>query len=200
MGEHGLPLKDFVLKIPANLKPKHAAPIECAGVPTYSPMKHWKVKAGHKVGIIGMGGLEHMTTKLAKAIGADVTAFTTTKEKIKEAIRLDVIGVLEKDKKALKALASSFDLMLSKIPEKRDVNPFVALLERDRTVAVEGALEWLAAVNNQAVAVHRRSVVGSLIGNLADTQEVPDFCAERNIGPDVQFIPIQDINDTFKTI
>lgn len=192
--------EDFVLKIPANLKPEVAAPILCAGVTTYSPMKHWKVKAGDKVGIVGFGGLGNMAAKLAKAMGADVTVFTTTEEKIEEAKRLGVTGVMEKDKDALKALKSSFDFMLSTIPEKHDVNPFVALLKRDCTLAVVGALEPLAPVNNQEVAFHRRSVAGSLIGNLADTQEVLDFCAEHGIGPDIQIIPIQDINEAYKSV
>ena len=192
--------EDFVLKIPQGLAPEVAAPILCAGVTTYSPMKHWKVKAGDKVGILGFGGLGHLAAKIAKAMGAEVTVFTTTREKLDEAKRLGVTGVLEKDKEALKALKSSFDFILSTIPEKHDVNPFVALLKRDCTLAVVGALEPLAPVNNQEMAFHRKSVAGSLIGNLADTQEVLDFCAAHGIGPDIQVIPIQDINDAYDKV
>ncbi|RZI76860.1 MAG: NAD(P)-dependent alcohol dehydrogenase [Pseudomonas sp.] len=192
--------EDFVLKIPAGLAPEVAAPILCAGVTTYSPMKHWKVKDGDKVGIVGFGGLGHLGAKIAKAMGAEVTVFTTTKEKLDEAKRLGVAGVLEKDKEALKALKSSFDFILSTIPEKHDINPFVALLKRDCTLAVVGALEPLAPVNNQEVAFHRKSVAGSLIGNLADTQEILDFCAQHGIGPDIQLIPIQDINDAYDKV
>ncbi len=192
--------EDFVLKIPAGLKPEAAAPVLCAGVTTYSPMKHWGVKRGDQVGIVGFGGLGHMAAKLAKAMGAEVTMFTTTEDKLADAQRLGVQGVLENDKKAMSAMASRFDFMLSTIPEKHDINPFVAMLKRDCTLAVVGALEPLASVNNQLVAFHRRRVAGSLIGSLQDTQEVLDFCAEHGIAPDIQVIPIQDINDAYRKV
>ena len=192
--------EDFVLRIPPALKPEVAAPILCAGVTTYSPMKHWGVKAGDKVGIIGFGGLGDMAAKLAKAMGADVTVFTTSAAKLGEGDRLGVKVVFEKDKDQLAALASSFDFMLSTIPEKHDVNPFIELLKRDRVLVVVGALEPLAPVNNQLLAFHRKSVAGSLIGSLADTQEVLDFCAEHGIGPDIEVISIQDINDAHRKI
>jgi uncharacterized zinc-type alcohol dehydrogenase-like protein len=192
--------EDFVLKIPAALKPEVAAPILCAGVTTYSPLKHWGVKAGDKVGIVGMGGLGHMGAKIAKALGADVTVFTRTKEKLDEARKLGFDAVLEGDQDAYKALKSSFDFILSTIPEKHDLNPFIELLKRDATVCAVGALEPMAAVNNMQVAFQRRSVAGSLIGNLAETQEVLDFCAEHGIGPDIEMIRIQDINDAYKKV
>jgi len=192
--------EDFALKIPAALKPEVAAPILCAGVTTYSPMKHWGVKKGDKVGIIGFGGLGDMAVKLARAMGADVVVFTRTKDKLDEAGRLGIEVVLESDAAAMKALKSSFDFMLSTIPEKHDINPFVALLKRDRTICVVGALEPLAPINNMGMALHRKSVAGSLIGNLADTQEVLDFCAEHGIGPDIQVIAIHDINDAYKKV
>ena len=192
--------EDFALKIPAALKPEVAAPILCAGVTTYSPMKHWGVKKGDKVGIIGFGGLGDMAAKLARAMGADVVVFTRTKDKLDEAGRLGIEVVLESDAAAMKALKSSFDFMLSTIPEKHDINPFVALLKRDRTICVVGALEPLAPINNMGMALHRKSVAGSLIGNLADTQEVLDFCAEHGIGPDIQVIAIHDINDAYKKV
>ena len=192
--------EDFVLKIPAALKPEVAAPILCAGVTTYSPMKHWGVKAGDHVGIIGFGGLGNMAAKLALAMGAKVTLFTTTKEKLDEAAKLGAQGVLESDAEALKGLKASFDLMLSTIPEKHDLNPFMPLLKRDKSIVVVGALEPLAPVNNQEMAFFRKSIGGSLIGNLADTQEVLDFCAEHSIGPDIQVIPIGQINDAYKDV
>jgi len=192
--------EDFALKIPAALKPEVAAPILCAGVTTYSPMKHWGVKKGDKVGIIGFGGLGDMAVKLARAMGADVVVFTRTKDKLDEAGRLGIEVVLESDAAAMKALKSSFDFMLSTIPEKHDINLFVALLKRDRTICVVGALEPLAPINNMGMALHRKSVAGSLIGNLADTQEVLDFCAEHGIGPDIQVIAIHDINDAYKKV
>jgi len=192
--------EDFALKIPAALKPDVAAPILCAGVTTYSPMKHWGVKAGDKVGIIGFGGLGDMGAKIALAMGAEVTVFTSHKEKLDEAAALGAQGVLESDEDALKDLKGSFDFMLSTIPQKHDINPFLPLLKRDRTICIVGALEAMAPVNNIHVAARRNSVAGSLIGNLADTQEVLDFCAEHGIGPDIQVIPIQQINDAYKHV
>ena len=192
--------EDFVLKIPQGLKPEVAAPILCAGVTTYSPMKHWGVKAGDHVGIIGFGGLGDMAAKLAVALGARVTIFTRTKEKLAEAKRLGADGVLEGDKEAVAKLKASFDFMLSTIPEKHDLNPFVPMLKRNKTIVVVGALEPLAPVNNQERAMHRTSVAGSIIGNIADTQEVLDFCAKHGIGPDIQVIPIQEINHAYKEV
>jgi uncharacterized zinc-type alcohol dehydrogenase-like protein len=192
--------EDFVLQIPSGLRPAVAAPILCAGVTTYSPLKHWGVKPDDKVGVIGFGGLGDMAAKLAKAMGAKVTVFSSTEDKIDEATQLGVKGVLESDKKALKALKSSFDFMISTIPEKHDINPFVQLLKRDSTLTVVGALEPLAPVNNQEVAFHRKSVAGSLIGSIDETQEVLDFCAEHGIGPEIEVIPIQEINDAYKRV
>lgn len=192
--------QDFVLKIPLALDPQAAAPILCAGVTTYSPLKHWGVKAGDKVGVLGFGGLGNMAAKLARAMGAEVTIFTTTKEKLDEAKRLGATGVLESDSDALKALEKSFDFILSTVPEKHDVNPFVKLLKRDSALVVCGALEPLKPVNNQEVAFHRRSVSGSLIGSIAETQEVLDFCAEHGIAPDIEVIDIQDINHAYKQV
>jgi uncharacterized zinc-type alcohol dehydrogenase-like protein len=192
--------EDFALKIPAGLRPEVAAPILCAGATTYSPLKHWNVKSGDKVGIVGFGGLGDMAAKLAKAMGADVTLFTRTKDKFAEAERLGVSVVDEKDEDAMEGLKSSFDFILSTVPEKHDINPFIGMLKRDRTLCVVGALEPLEPVDNSQVAFHRKSVAGSLIGNLADTQEVLDFCAEHGIGPDIQLIKIDDVNDAYDDV
>jgi alcohol dehydrogenase (NADP+) len=192
--------EDFVLKIPAALKPEVAAPILCAGVTTYSPLKHWKVKAGDQVGVLGFGGLGHMAARLAKAMGAEVTVFTRTKEKLDEAARFGFKGVLEDDKDALEKLALRFDFMLSTVPEKHDINPFIELLKRDATICVVGALDTMKGVDNQELAFHRKNVAGSLIGSLVETQEVLDFCAEHGVGPDIEIIPIQRINDAYKKV
>jgi uncharacterized zinc-type alcohol dehydrogenase-like protein len=192
--------EDFALKIPSGLTPEVAAPILCAGVTTYSPMKHWGVQAGQHVGVIGFGGLGDMAAKIAKAMGASVTVFTSSQDKIGEAGRLGVQVVLEDDQAALAKLKSSFDFMLSTIPEKHDVNQYLPLLKRDKTLVVVGALEPMAEVNNQQVAFHRNSIAGSLIGNLADTQEILDFCAKHQIGPDIQVVPIQDVNHAYKSV
>ena len=193
--------EDFVLKIPAGMDPAKAAPILCAGVTTYSPMKHWGVKPGDHIGIIGLGGLGHMAVKLARAMGAQVTVFTTSANKRGDALALGAEHVaIEGDKKAMEAMKLSLDFILTTVPEKHDLMPFLPLLKRDKTLVIVGALEPMAPVNNQMVASHRYRVAGSLIGNLADTQEVLDFCAQHGIAPDIQVIPIQDINDAYKSI
>lgn len=186
--------EDFALRIPASLPPEAAAPILCAGVTTWSPLRHRGVKAGDRVGVVGYGGLGDMAVKLAKAMGAEVTVFTTSKAKLAEAAKLGIDAVLESDTDAFEKLAASFDFILSTVPEKHDINPLIELLKRDCTLCIVGALEPMAGVDNSQVAFHRRSVAGSLIGSLAETQEVLDFCALHDIQPDVQLIPIQDIN------
>jgi uncharacterized zinc-type alcohol dehydrogenase-like protein len=192
--------EDFVLKIPSSLRPEVAAPILCAGVTTYSPLRHWKVKAGDKVGILGFGGLGDMAVKLAKAMGAEVYVFTRTEEKLAEASRLGATGIIEDDEDALKLHKGSFDFILSTIPEKHDLNPFIVLLKRNASIVAVGALEPMTAINNMQVAAHRNTVGGSLIGSIAETQEVLDFCAEHNIGPDIEIISIEDINDAYKKV
>jgi uncharacterized zinc-type alcohol dehydrogenase-like protein len=192
--------EDFALRIPPNLRPEVAAPILCAGVTTYSPLKHWGVKAGDKVGIIGFGGLGDLAAKIALAMGAEVTLFTSTEEKLEEAARLGAKGILETDEDALVAQKGSFDFILSTIPQKHDINPFIPLLKRDRTLCVVGALEPMPPVNNQEVAFHRKNVAGSLIGSLHDTQEILDFCAEHDIGPEIEVIDIEAVNDAIKHV
>jgi uncharacterized zinc-type alcohol dehydrogenase-like protein len=191
---------DFLIKIPAALKPEVAAPILCAGVTTYSPMKHWGVRAGQKVGIIGLGGLGDMAVKLARALGAQVVVFTHSDSKLAEARRLGAEAVLESDAQALEQHVCSFDFMLSTVPQKHDLNPFLPLLKRDCTLVVVGALEPMLPVNNQKVAFHRRSIAGSLIGSIAETQEVIDFCAQHGIGPDIEVIRIQDVNGAYARV
>lgn len=197
--------EDFVLRIPDAIAPEKAAPILCAGATTYSPLKHWGVKPGDKVGVVGLGGLGHMAVKIARAMGAEVTVFTTSADKKAEAEALGATHVeMEKAVQGkveeLAAMPGSFDLILSTVPEKHDVNAFVALLKRDKSLVIVGALEPIAPVNNQAVAFHRRSVSGSLIGSIKETQEVLDFCAEHGIASDVEVIPIQEINAAMKRV
>jgi uncharacterized zinc-type alcohol dehydrogenase-like protein len=164
-------------------------------VTTYSPLKHWGVKPGDRVGIIGFGGLGDMAAKLAVAMGADVTLFTTSQQKLADAARLGAKAVLESDEDALEALQGQFDFLLSTIPKKHDINPFIPLLKRDKTICIVGALEPMAGVNNQQVAFHRKNIAGSLIGSLQDTQEVLDFCARHDIGPDIELINMDQVNE-----
>jgi uncharacterized zinc-type alcohol dehydrogenase-like protein len=192
--------EDFALKIPAGLRPEQAAPILCAGVTTYSPMKHWGVKAGHKVGIIGFGGLGDIAQKIAKAMGAEVTAFTTSAAKVSEGPLVGAFLVHVENAEQMKSLQGSFDFMLSTIPEKSDLSIFLPLLKRNGSLVVVGALETLSPFNNMQMAAHRLSVSGSLIGSLADTQEVLNFCAEHGIAPDIELIDIKDINEAFKKV
>ncbi len=192
--------EDFVLKIPASLPIEKVAPILCAGVTTFSPLQHWGVEAGDKVGIVGFGGLGDMATKLARAMGAEVVVFTHTPEKIAEATRLGATGVLADDKDGMKEHKASLDFILSTIPEKTDLSPFLPLLKRNASLIVVGALEKLNAFNNMQMAAHRNTVGGSLIGNIAETQAVLDFCAEHDITPDVQLIPIQEVNNAYKKV
>ncbi|RPD45096.1 NAD(P)-dependent alcohol dehydrogenase [Paracnuella aquatica] len=192
--------ESFVLRIPEALDISRAAPILCAGITTYSPLRHWKVGAGSKVAIVGLGGLGHMGVQLAKAMEASVTVITTSKEKESEAKALGAHNILlSEDKDAMTAAEASFDLILITIPDPFDVNPYVSLLKRDGTIVTVGLLgPYKKPVVNMEVAMKRRSLSASLIGGIAETQEVLDFCAEHNIMPEVEMIPIQDINKAFK--
>ncbi len=196
--------EDFALKIPAALKPEAAAPILCAGVTTFSPMKHWGVKKGDRVGIIGFGGLGDMAAKIAIALGAEVHLFTREKEKLAEATRLGATGHLPDDLTAeadpKNPLTATFDFLLSTIPEKSDLTVFVPLLKRNGSLVIVGQLGPLPAFNNMQLAMHRQSVAGSIIGSIAETQEVLDFCGEHNITPDIQLLDIKDVNDAYKKV
>ncbi len=191
----------FVLRIPSNLDLKAVAPILCAGVTTFSPMKHWDVQNGQTVGVIGFGGLGHMATKLAKSMGAEVTVFSTTEEKKEDALRCGAEKFVVVDADSLAKLELSFDFIISTIPYPHDVNPFVKLLKRGGTLTVVGLLAPFAEpTNNQEVAFHRRTVAGSLIGGVAETQEVLDYCGEHNITPEIEMIKMEDINDALKNV
>jgi uncharacterized zinc-type alcohol dehydrogenase-like protein len=192
--------ESFVLRIPDSLDVKRAAPILCAGITTYSPLRHWKVGHGDKVAVVGLGGLGHMGVKLAKAMGAEVTVITTSKEKKKEAEELGADEVLfSEDENAMGAKELHFNFILITIPDPFDINPYIMLLKRDGALVTVGMLgNYKKGTDNSEVAFHRRTVSGSLIGGIAETQEVLDFCAQHSIQPDVEVIKIQDINDAFE--
>lgn len=192
--------QDFVLKIPSALDPDSAAPILCAGVTAYSALKRWGVRSGHRVGILGFGGLGNIGAKLAKALGAHVTIFTRNRQKLEEATLLGFSAILESDEKAFQAAASSFDFILSTIPEKHDLNPFIALLKRDSTLCVVGCLEPMEPIDNTQIVLHRRDVAGSLIGSIKETQEVLQFCAQHDIAPDIQVIRIDELNAAYRNV
>lgn len=192
----------FVVHVPDNLDIKGAAPLLCAGITTYSPLRHWKVGPGDKVGVIGLGGLGHMGVKFAKAFGAHVVMITTSPEKGADAQRLGADEVLiSRDAEAMAAHAGSFDFLLNTIPVGHDVNPYLALLKRDRTMCLVGALEELTPpVNGANVIFGRKSISGSGIGGMAETQEMINFCAEHGVVSDVEVVPIQQVNEAWERL
>ena len=190
--------QDFVVRVPENLDVKAVAPLLCAGITTYSPLKHWKVKSGDKVGVVGLGGLGHMGVKLANAMGAHVVMITTSPEKGEDAKKLGADDVLiSKDGAAMESHANSFDFILNTIPVGHDINPYISLLKRDGVMCIVGALDALPAVNGAGMIMQRKTVAGSLIGGIAETQEMLDFCGEHNIVCDVEMISAKDINTAY---
>lgn len=188
----------YVLRIPENLEPAAVAPLLCAGITVYSPLKHWKVGAGQKVGIIGLGGLGHMGVKLAHAMGAEVVMITTSPDKGEDAKKLGADGVLlSTDMKAMLAAQNSFDLLLNTIPVGHDVVPYMTLLKRDSTMVILGAVEPLKHVDGTQFIFRRRHMAGSLIGGVAETQEMLDFCGKHQITCDIEKIDIQSINQAY---
>ncbi len=192
----------FVLRMPANLDPAAAAPLLCAGITTYSPLRHWDIGEGDRVGVIGMGGLGHMAIKLAVAMGAEVTAITTSPDKGEHAKSIGAHHVIvSKEKDQMAANANSFDFILNTIPVSHDLNPYIALLRRDGILTVVGCLTpFTAPMAGGTLIMGRKSVNGSLIGGIEETQEMLDFCGAHNILPEIKTIPIDEINDAFKTL
>ena len=189
----------FVVKIPEGMALEGVAPLLCAGITSYSPLRHWKVGPGQKVGVIGLGGLGHMGVKLAKAMGAHVVMITTSPDKAKDATRLGADEVLlSNDAAAMKAHKRSFDFLLNTVPVAHDMNPYLALSKRDCTMCLVGVLtEITPPLRGGALIGGRRSVSGSSIGGMAETQEMIDFCAEKKIVSDVEVIPIQQVNEAY---
>jgi len=188
----------FVLRIPGNLDPAAAAPLLCAGITTYSPLKHWKIGPGQKVGIVGLGGLGHMGVKFAHAMGARVAMITTSPKKGDDAKKLGADEVLlSTDAKSMEAAQNSFDFLLNTIPVGHDVDPYMSLLKRDATMVVVGAVEPLKKVSGIPFIFRRRSMAGSLIGGLPETQEMLDFCGKHNITCDIEMVPMKDVNKAY---
>lgn len=194
--------ESFVLSIPEKLDIKSAAPILCAGVTTYSPLKLAGIKPGDKVGIIGIGGLGHMGVMIAKAMGAKVVAITTKEEKRADALALGADEVLiSDDEDAMKKHEVSFAFLLCTIPDEFDINPYICLLQpRGKIVTVGLLAPYKKPTNNMEVAKYSRTVGASIIGSVKETQEVLDFCAEHSIAPQVQMIRMDEINDAFDKI
>lgn len=189
----------FVLKVSEKLDTKAVAPLLCAGITTYSPLRQWNVQAGDKVGIIGLGGLGHMGVKFAKAMGAEVVMITTSPAKGEDAKTLGADSVLiSTDEGAMAAAANQFDFLLNTIPVAHDINPYVNLLKRDATMVIVGVLTDVPNMNTGALVMGRKRVAGSLIGGIKETQEMLDFCAEHDITSDIEMIDIQDINTAYE--
>jgi alcohol dehydrogenase (NADP+) len=190
----------FVLRVPENLDAAGAAPLLCAGITTYSPLRTWGAGPGKKVGIVGLGGLGHMGVKLAHAMGAHVVLFTTSPSKIEDGKRLGADEVvISKDPGQMQAHANSFDLIVNTVAAQHDLNPFIELLKRDGTMTLVGAPEHdhpSPQVFN--LIMKRRRLAGSLIGGIAETQEMLDFCGQHGITSDIEMIKMQDINNAYE--
>ena len=188
----------FVLRIPENLDPAAVAPLLCAGITTYSPLRHWNVSKGQKVGIVGLGGLGHMGVKLAHAFGARVVLFTTSPGKAADAKRLGADEVVvSKNEEEMAKHVNSFDFILDTVSAKHDPNAYLNLLKRDGTMVQVGAPPE-AVVSPFSVIFKRRTFAGSLIGGIRETQEMLDFCGKHGITSDIEMIPIQKINEAYE--
>jgi alcohol dehydrogenase (NADP+) len=191
----------FVLSVPSNLDLAGAAPLLCAGITTYSPMRHWGVTKGKKVGVVGLGGLGHMGVKFAHALGAHTVVFTTSPGKKDDAIRLGADEVvISRNSDEMAKHAGSFDFILDAVAAEHDINAFINLLRRDGNITMVGAPETPLAVDVFGLLFRRRSFSGSLIGGIAETQEMLDFCSQHNIVSDVEVIPIQKVDESYERL
>jgi len=188
----------YVLRVGNKLDPAGVAPLLCAGITTYSPMRHWKVGKGQKVGIVGLGGLGHMGVKFAHAFGAHVVLFTTSPGKTADALRLGADEVvISKNGAEMEKHGASFDFILDAVSAEHDLNAYLRLLKLDGIMTLVGAPEKPAAIYGFNLLMKRRSLAGSAIGGIRETQEMLDFCAENGITSDIELIPIQQINQAY---
>ncbi|MEZ4802586.1 MAG: NAD(P)-dependent alcohol dehydrogenase [Gelidibacter sp.] len=193
--------KKFVLSIPKNIDEKAVAPLLCAGITTWSPLKYWNVKKGDKVGVVGLGGLGHMAVKFANALGAHVVMITTSPEKAKDAKDLGAHEVLiSKNENEMNKHMNSFDFILNTIPVGHDMNPYIGLLKRDATMVIVGAVEPLKPFHGGGIIMGRKKIAGSLIGGIKETQEMLDFCGKHNIVSDIELISMKDINKAYERV
>lgn len=190
----------FVLKIPDGLDLKSAAPLLCAGITTWSPLKHWQVKEGTKVAVVGLGGLGHMAIKLAKGLGAEVTLFSRSVGKEQDARRLGADNiVISTDNTQMAEVINKFDLIIDTVPYDHDLNPYIATLRVSGSLVLVGYLGDLdTALNTAPLVMGRKAVAGSMIGGIAETQEMLDFCGKHGITSDVEMINMQDIDEAYK--
>jgi uncharacterized zinc-type alcohol dehydrogenase-like protein len=191
----------FVLRVPSNLHPAGAAPLLCAGITTYSPMRHWGVTKGKKVGVVGLGGLGHMGVKFAHAFGAHVVVFTTSPGKKDDASRLGADEVVvSRNADEMQKHVGSFDFILDTVSAEHDINAYINLLHRDGTITLVGVPAKPLGVLSFGLIVRRRTLSGSNIGGIAETQEMLDFCGAHNITADVEVIAIQQVNEAYERL
>jgi alcohol dehydrogenase (NADP+) len=191
----------FVLRIPSNLDLAGTAPLLCAGITTYSPLRHWNATKGKKVGVVGLGGLGHMGVKFSHALGAHTVVFTTSPSKKDDALRLGADEVvLSRDANEMAKHAGSFDLIIDAVAAEHDLNAYINMLKRDGNLTMVGAPEAPLPVSVFGLIFKRRSFSGSLIGGIAETQEMLDFCSQHNITSDVEVIPIQKLNEAYERL
>jgi len=191
----------FVLRVPTNLDPAAVAPLLCAGITTWSPLRTWGAGPGKKVGVVGLGGLGHMGVKFARALGAHTVVFTTSPSKVEDALRLGAHEVvLSKDASAMAKHAGSFDFILDAVSANHDINAYVALLRRDATLTLVGAPPEPLQVGAFGLLFGRKRIAGSPIGGLPETQEMLDFCGQHGITADVETIPIQQVNEAYERL
>jgi uncharacterized zinc-type alcohol dehydrogenase-like protein len=193
--------EDYILRIPEGMDLAKAAPLLCAGITTYSPLKHWKVGPGVRVGILGLGGLGHMGLKYAKALGATVDIITTSPDKAAKYSEMGADGaVLMSDESAVEAAAAKYDFLLNTIPMTHDLSPYLELLAVDGTMVVVGPLAPLEGIHGQALMSKRRTLAGSQIGGIPETQEMLDFSSAHGITSDIELIEMKDINKAYATL
>ena len=191
----------FVLRVPENLDPAATAPLLCAGITTYSPLRHWNVGPGKKVGVVGIGGLGHMAVKIAKAMGAEVIVYTTSPSKFEDARRLGADDVvLSKDEAQMARYAGKLHFVLDAVSAQHDINAYLSLLRVDGALVLVGAPEHPLPVAAFSLIPYRRSFAGSMIGGIAETQEMLDFCGKHGIVSDIELIPIQQINEAYERL
>jgi uncharacterized zinc-type alcohol dehydrogenase-like protein len=191
----------FVLRVPPNLDLAGTAPLLCAGITTYSPLRHWGVTQGKKVGVVGLGGLGHMGVKFARAFGAHVVVFTTSPDKKEDALRLGANEVvLSRNADEMQQHTGSFDFILDTVSTTHNIGDYIHLLRRDGNITLVGAPEKPLDVSAFSLIMGRRSLSGSIIGGIAETQEMLDFCGQHNITADVEVIPIQKVNEAYERL
>jgi uncharacterized zinc-type alcohol dehydrogenase-like protein len=191
--------ENYTLKVPANLPLENVAPLLCAGITTYSPLRRFKVGQGQKVGVVGLGGLGHMGVKLAASMGAEVTVFSTSHDKEQDARGLGAQHfVVTKEPGKLESLAGRFDFILDTVSASHDINSYLNLLRREGALALVGAPEKPLELSAFSVISNGRTLAGSMIGSIRETQEMLDYCAEKNITSDVEVIPIERIGEAYE--